>query len=251
MMKFPLYYTPLKLYHLIAHIKENSPTFQNQTNWLPLKMNQQPNSFSYYTPWLLDAPNPLPNPNWGPKEEEEEEGDEPWRIFQSMGPTWTPPIKPTCGGAGTGIGSATDTCGPPPPVCNSCTCLFKNLIYRIASSSIDAVSILVPPGTSLCKIRIRSLILSLLWRAAMLCGSSLMRTFRLFGLLIVAGSMSTGCIAAIRYIISFMAPRFSSSSCSSNSCWSVCSVLEPAWWSLWGGIERLEEGMLLICRGWL
>lgn len=114
-------------------------------------------------------------------------------------------------------------------------CLLKNLTYLVASSSMEAVSIFVPPGTSLWRIRILSLILSLLWRAATLCGSLLIHMFFLFGFRIVAGSMSTGCMAAILYIISFIAPNSSSSSSSppwwSCGCCSSCTCARWSWLS--------------------
>ncbi|GER40183.1 phosphoenolpyruvate carboxylase 2 [Striga asiatica] len=75
----------------------------------------------------------------------------------------------------------------------------------MASSSMEAVSILVPPGTSLWRIRIRSLILSRRWRAATLCGSVEILTFLLLGGFTASGSMWIGCIAAIRNIISRIA----------------------------------------------
>ena len=67
------------------------------------------------------------------------------------------------------------------------------------------MSILVPPGTSLCSILIFSLILSLLCLAATLCGSFEVFTFLRLGGLIDSGSMWIGCIAAIRKIISLIA----------------------------------------------
>ncbi|KAL5144593.1 hypothetical protein HKD37_06G014860 [Glycine soja] len=69
----------------------------------------------------------------------------------------------------------------------------------------EAVSILVPPGTSLCSILILSLILSLRCRAATLCGSFDIFTFLRFGAFTDSGSMCIGCIAAILNIISLIA----------------------------------------------
>ena len=75
----------------------------------------------------------------------------------------------------------------------------------MASSSMEAVSILVPPGTRRCRILILSLILSLRCLAATLCGSFDIRTLRRFGGFTDSGSMCTGCITAIRNIISLIA----------------------------------------------
>nr|GEX22952.1 putative reverse transcriptase domain-containing protein [Tanacetum cinerariifolium] len=86
-----------------------------------------------------------------------------------------------------------------------------------ASSSIEAVSILFPPGTSFCNARILSLILSLRCRAATVYGSLDIFTFFLRRFSATSSSAKlTGRKAAARYIISFIC-AIASESVSSDS----------------------------------